>query len=137
MENQSKKNETELKVGIEYELKQTVKYEHTAEAYGSGALEVFATPHMIALMEGSAMLAVKDLLLPTQTTVGTKVNIEHIAATPVGMEVRALSKLIEVDGRRLVYEIEAWDEKERIGFGTHERFVIYSDKFLEKVKNKK
>lgn len=126
-----------LSPGLVGELRLRVGPEHTAEAIGSGGVRVFSTPHMIGLMEGAAATAVQPHLGPGQTTVGTLVDIRHLAATPVGMEVVARAVLAEVDGRRLVFRVEAHDEKEKIGEGRHERFIVQLDRFLERVEQKK
>lgn len=114
----------------------TVTKELTAISVGSGDLEVYATPAMIALMEGTASESVKPELELGQGSVGTCIAIKHLAATPIGMRVRCESELVEVDGRRLVFNITAYDEKDKIGEGTHERFIILNDKFQSKVNSK-
>ncbi|TYO96947.1 thioesterase family protein [Desulfallas thermosapovorans] len=110
---------------------------NTAIAYGSGDINVFATPAMIGLMEKAALSSVDPLLPRGYTTVGIKVEVEHIAATPVGGRVRAQSRLLEVDGRRLLFEVEAYDEMELVGRGTHQRFIVRADSFLQRVAAKK
>lgn len=110
---------------------------NTAIAYGSGDINVFATPAMIGLMEKAALSSVDPLLPRGYTTVGIKVEVEHIAATPVGGHVRAQSRLLEVDGRRLLFEVEAYDERELVGRGTHQRFIVQADSFLQRVAAKK
>lgn len=114
----------------------TVTKELTAISLGSGDLEVYATPAMIALMEETASESVKPGLEVGQGSVGTYIAIKHLAATPIGMRVRCESELVEVDGRRLVFNITAYDEKDKIGEGTHERFIISNDKFQSKVNSK-
>ena len=114
----------------------TVTKELTAISLGSGDLEVYATPAMIALMEETASESVKPGLEVGQGSVGTCIAIKHLAATPIGMRVRCESELVEVDGRRLVFNITAYDEKDKIGEGTHERFIILNDKFQSKVNSK-
>ena len=106
--------------------------ENTAAAAGSGALPVFATPCMIGLMENAAMLSVQPYLEEGQGSVGTRIEVSHLAATPVGLRVRAESELLEVDRRRLVFRVSAYDERGLIGEGTHERFIIDKERFLEK-----
>ena len=95
-----------------------------ASALGSGAVQVLSTPSMIALMENAAAQAVASVLPPGQTTVGTRLEIRHLAATPIGLEVRARAELLEVDGRKLTFTVEAFDSQEKIGEGTHERVVV-------------
>ncbi len=126
-----------LTPGLSKEVMMEVTPKETAAALGSGGVEVFSTPMMIALMEGAALQAVQPHLDEGQTTVGIAVNVKHLAATPVGMTVRAVARLEEVDGRRLRFAVEAYDEKEKIGEGIHERFVVSADKFRSKVEAKK
>ena len=113
-----------------------VTKENTAAAVGSGCLLVYGTPYMIGLMEMAACNCVKDDMEEGQSTVGTMLNVQHTAATPVGMEVRAEAKLVAVDGRKLSFEVTAYDEKGEIGKGTHERFIIFEEKFLAKTYDK-
>ena len=125
-----------LKVGIEGRREMIVTRDKSAKFMESGGLEIFATPMMIALMEAVAFDSVIDYLEEGQGTVGTKVDIEHISPTPVGMKVTGVSKLVEIDRRRLVFDVEAYDEEGLIGKGTHERFIIDSDKFQKKANAK-
>lgn len=108
----------------------------SANSMESGNVEVFSTPWMIALMEEAARTSVKPYLSPEQTTVGTHIDISHDSATPTGMKVTAKSELTEIDGRRLVFKVSAFDEAGPIGKGTHERFIINAEKFMEKTKAK-
>jgi fluoroacetyl-CoA thioesterase len=126
-----------LKPGILGEAKTVVSDQNTAITHGSGSIPVFATPAMIALMENAALSSVQPLLPEGNTTVGIKITSSHIAATPLGMEVVVKSELTDVDGKRLVFKIEAFDAKEKIGEGTHERFVINIEKFMKKNNEKK
>lgn len=103
---------------------------------GSGRVRVFATPMMISLMEKTATLSVEPHLEPGQSTVGTLVNVAHLAATPLGAKVYAESELVAIDRRKLVFKVAAYDEKGLIGEGTHERFVIDIDRFQSKAENK-
>ena len=119
-----------LQPGIKGKQTITVTHEQTAAHYGSGALEVFATPAMVALLEETAWRSVQPYLEEGQATVGTRVDIRHLAATPLGGKVTCESELVEVDRRRLVFKVEVFDEKTKVGEGIHERFVIQSDKFL-------
>lgn len=125
-----------MDTGIKGYKEITVTKELTAISLGSGDLEVYATPAMIALMEETASESVKPGLEVGQGSVGTYIAIKHLAATPIGMRVRCESELVEVDGRRLVFNITAYDEKDKIGEGTHERFMISNDKFQSKVNSK-
>lgn len=125
-----------IQTGLTCKKKITVNPEMTAAAMGSGALEVLATPSMIALMEGTAQEAVQNLLEDGQGTVGTRIDVRHLAATPVGMEVTCTAEVTEVDRRRIVFTVKAKDEKEVIGEGIHERFVIDNEKFFAKCRQK-
>ena len=113
-----------------------VTKELTAISVGSGDLEVYATPAMIALMEGTASESVKSELEDGQGSVGTSIAIKHFAATPIGMRVRCESELVDVDGRKLVFNLVVYDEKDKIGEGTHERFIISNEKFQNKTNSK-
>ena len=110
---------------------------NTATAACSGALPVFGTPFMIALMEEAAFTSLNPYLAEGESTVGTKIEITHLSATPVGMEVWAESEVTEVDRKRIVFTVTAYDEKGLIGEGTHERFIVKSGPFLEKATAKK
>ena len=110
-----------------------VEAKHTALAVGSGDLSVFATPAMVALMENEAMKAAAKLCTLGQTTVGTKIDVAHTRATPLGAEVKAEAELVEQDGRRVVFRVRAFDPKGEIGTGTHERFIVDRDKFMAKL----
>jgi fluoroacetyl-CoA thioesterase len=125
-----------LTPGLTGEARMTVTDAVTAAAVGSGGLAVFATPTMIALMEKAALEAVQPHLGAGESTVGTLVNVKHMAATPLGMTVRAVAKLEAVEGRRLTFAVEAYDDKEKVGEGTHERFIILAARFLAKVQQK-
>ena len=125
-----------MKVGIKNQIKKTVSNALTAKAMGSGRLDVFATPAMVAMMEEAAHTSVEAELEVGQGTVGTSMTVSHLAATPVGMEVTCESELIEVDGRKLVFEIKAMDEEGLIGEAKHERFIIDSEKFFAKTNAK-
>lgn len=126
-----------LQTGITGQAQVEVHSGNTARTMKSGDLEVFATPAMVALAEEAAGRSVAPFLEAGQTTVGTLVNLEHLAATPVGMTVSAESRLIELDGRRLVFEIHIRDEEGEIGRGRHERFIVYGDRFLQKAQGRK
>ena len=121
-----------LEAGIRGEQKVEVVYENTATAVGSGVLEVFATPCMLALMEKTACDSVIPYLEEGWGTVGTKVEISHVAATPIGMTVRCESELTLVDGRRLEFMVKAYDDAGLIGEVTHERFLVNNEKFQKK-----
>lgn len=127
----------ELKTGIIGKQKLMVTEEMTAKRLGSGELPVLATPQMIALMENTAYKSVAAYLGEGQGTVGTKITINHLAATPVGMEVSLESELVEIDRKRLVFRVKAYDAAGCIGEGEHERFIIDNQRFLEKAEAKK
>lgn len=113
-----------------------VTEEKTARVMGSGELDVYATPAMIALMEETAYKSVADELEEGMGSVGTLMNVKHVSASPVGMRITCKTELVEVDGRRLVFRVEASDEKGIIGEGEHERFVVTNEKFQNKTNGK-
>ena len=125
-----------MKPGIRGEATVKVTPELTANRIATGVVEVYATPQMIALMEKASSEAVQPFLPSGQSTVGTLVNVTHIAATPVGHTVRAEAELVEVEGRRLVFQVTAYDDVEKIGEGRHERFIIDEARFLSRVARK-
>lgn len=125
-----------LKEGLNYEVKKTVTEEMTAAKVGSGDLAVLATPTMCALMEEAAMKAVAAELEEGMTTVGTELSVSHLAATPIGCTVTARAVLKAVDGRRLDFEVEAFDDAEPIGKGTHSRFIVAAERFQSKANRK-
>jgi len=125
-----------LNIGIKGHLEQTVTPEVTADRIGSGLVQVFATPMMIALVERTCNESVVPHLEAGQGTVGTHIDISHCAATPVGMRVWCDSELVEIDRRRLLFRVKAYDECGLIGEGTHERFVIDTAKFQAKAEGK-
>ena len=126
----------EITVGMKGEVEALVEREDTAKEVGSGDLLVYATPCMVALMEGAACEAIADALSDTQTTVGTARNLEHTSATPVGLEVRAMAEVTAVEGKVITFSVTAYDEAGEIGKGTHKRVIVNSQKFLEKAYNK-
>jgi predicted thioesterase len=128
--------EFNLKEGITYTAKQVVELKDTAAKYGSGLVEVFATPAMIALMENAALKTVLPYLGDDHNTVGFEVNVKHLKPTPVGMQVECTATLIEVDGKKLVFKVVATDEEGKIGEGTHTRYIINSKKFMDKLNQK-
>ncbi|MBV9282836.1 MAG: thioesterase [Chloroflexi bacterium] len=122
--------------GMSGELSVVVTPEMTAAHFGNQGVEVLATPYVVGLLETASVLAVGAALRPGQATVGTRVDIRHEAATPCGVQVTASARLIEVDGRRLTFAVEARDPLDRVAFGTHERVVIDLVRFLERTKKK-
>jgi predicted thioesterase len=123
----------ELVPGLSAEFKHTITNSDTASHWGSGGLPVFSTPALVGLMESAAVVALTGCLFPGQATVGGHIDVRHLAATPVGMTVRARAELISIEGRKLLFKIQAWDEVELIGEGTHDRFVIDEAKFMTNV----
>ena len=126
-----------LTVGSKGKAETVVTEQNTADAVGSGLVPVFATPYMIALMENAAVNAVQAHLEEGQGTVGTKLEVTHDAATPIGMKVWAEAELTAVEGKNLTFSVKAFDEAGPIGGGTHERFIITVDRFLAKAEAKK
>ncbi|MBE3119720.1 MAG: thioesterase family protein [Candidatus Atribacteria bacterium] len=124
---------SELSPGLSAELERTVTDADTASRWGSGGLPVFSTPALVGLMESAAVAALTGHLSPGQTTVGGHIDVRHLDATPVGMQVRARAELTAVEGRKLVFKVQAWDEVELIGEADHDRFVIDEAKFVAKV----
>ena len=122
----------EIAVGRKAEVSTLAEREDTAKEVGSGDLLVYATPCMVALMEGAACEALAGVLGENQTTVGTALNIEHISATPVGLEVRAEAEVIAVEGKVITFAVHAYDEAGEIGRGTHTRVLVDTQKFLDK-----
>ncbi len=122
-----------LEVGLKYESVTVVSDSNSAKTLGSGDMDVFATPAMVALMENAAMLAVAAELPDGSATVGTQMNTSHIKASPIGASITASAELVEVDGRKLTFTVKAWDEKGVIGEGTHTRFVVDRERFLSKL----
>lgn len=125
-----------LEIGIKGKREIRVVPENTALAMGSGTLKVFATPAMIGLMEETAWRSVTQYLEEGAGTVGTQINVSHLAATPLDMKIRCESQLIQIDGRRLVFEVAAYDERGLIGKGIHERFIVNDEKFQAKADDK-
>jgi predicted thioesterase len=126
----------DLRPGLTGSAELVVSDQHTAPRVGSGAVHVLATPVMINLIEAAALDAIERLLPPGYQSLGTLLNVRHIAATPVGMRVRARATVERVDGRTVYFRVEAHDERELIGEGTHERVVVNVAKFDQRVQRK-
>ena len=126
----------ELTPGLAAELDHLVHHEDTASRWGSGLVPVFSTPALVGLMESAAVQALTGQLQAGWTTVGGRIDVHHLAATPVGMHVRTRAELTAVLGRKLEFRIQAWDEVELIGEAEHERFLIDERKFMTKVQAK-
>lgn len=125
--------EYDMLIGLRHSETLVVEHKDTAAVYGSGALEVFATPAMIALMEKTCLESVASKIGEGNTTVGIAVNIKHLKASPVGSLIRCDAKLVEVDRKRLVFEVQCFEGESLIGEGAHERFVVDSAKFMAKL----
>ena len=125
-----------MEIGKSYTVKIKVEENDTAKMVGSGTLLVLATPKMIALMEEAAYKCVAEDIEPGTSSVGTLMNVKHLSATPVGVEVSATATVTEVDGRRIAFKVEAYDEAGIIGEGVHERFVVVEEKFITKTYSK-
>ncbi|MDY3360839.1 MAG: thioesterase family protein [Clostridium celatum] len=125
-----------IKVGITGETKDVVNESNIAKTLRSGELKVYATPAMVALMEEAAYKSIQDELEEGKGSVGILMNIKHLTSTPIGMEVIAKSELIEIDRKRMVFKVEAFDERGKIGEGIHERFIIDNEQFQNKTDNK-
>jgi predicted thioesterase len=126
----------EICPGLVGEVEIVVQPPDTADALGNRGVHVLATPRLVGLLEDAGIRAVAAHLPPGASTIGTRIDVKHLAATPVGMRVRARAVLREVDGRRYVYDVEAHDESEKVAEGTHERFQINQARFLERVAEK-
>lgn len=123
-------------VGMKIRVEEVVTEQNTAICAGSGTLPVFATPFMCALMEKAAWMAIAPALNEGDSSVGTKLSISHVSATPVGLKVWAESEVTAVDGKRIEFKVTAGDEKGLIGEGTHERFIVTDERFLAKTAKK-
>ncbi len=126
--------EFNIKEGMNSTTETVVTENDTASKYGSGLLDVLSTPHMVALMENTSKNVVEGSLPEGFSTVGIEVSIKHLKATPVGMKVRCEAVLEKIDGKKLVFKVDAWDEKGKIGEGTHVRFIINMEAFMAKLK---
>ena len=126
-----------IQVGLTAEVEQVVTQELTADALGNAGVKVFATPYVVCLMENAAQAAIASHLSPGAGTVGTTVEMKHLAATPLGMKVRATATLIETDGKRCLFQVDVFDEMEKIAEGRHERFIVPNlEKFLARAMSK-
>ena len=126
----------EITVGMSGCVSTSVEREDTALEVGSGSLLVYATPCMVALMEGAACEAIAEAIPEEKTTVGIELNITHLAATPVGMDVRAEAEVTAVDGNVITFSVTAYDEAGKIGEGTHKRAIVTAQRFLDKTYSK-
>lgn len=126
--------EINIPQGQKGEKETLVNETNTAKAYGSGLIDVFATPAMIALMENTAHSSIQEFLPQGMVTVGIEINVKHIKATPIGKIVKCNSYLEKVDGKRLYFTIEAFDQEGKIGEANHIRYIVDALKFVEKLK---
>lgn len=127
---------SEVKVGLIGETEHTVTDQDTAARWRSGLVDAYSTPTLIGLAENACVIAVEKHLNDDQTSVGIEVSVKHLAATPVGMTVKAKAELVEVDGKRLKFRVEAWDEKEKVCEGWHSRAIVDRSRFVDKLKQK-
>jgi fluoroacetyl-CoA thioesterase len=126
-----------LAPGLSAQLTMTVSAAHSADALGNTGVMVFATPFLIAFLENASNTVLKSFLAPGGSSVGTMVDVKHLAATPLGMTVRATATILETDGKRVLFAVEAWDEVEKIAEGRHERFIVGNlERFLERATKK-
>lgn len=125
-----------LEINMKGEVTSLVEREDTALEVGSGDLLVYATPCMVALMEGAACEAIREAIPEENTTVGIELSVQHIAATPVGHEVRAEAVVTAIDGKIITFDVAAYDESGKIGEGTHKRAIVNKQKFLDKTYSK-
>lgn len=126
----------EFKIGSSFKTERSVEEKDTALAFGSGSIRVLATPAMVSLMEYASSKAIEPYLEEGYTTVGTGLDIRHLAATPVGMKVIAKAELVKVEGRKLTFNVEVYDESEKVGEGVHQRYIVNAQRFTEKAYKK-
>lgn len=126
-----------LRSGLMAETCVMVDETNTAIALGSGTVPVFATPAMAALVEAAAVKAVADVLNEDQTTVGVYLDLQHLAATPIGLTVRAEARLVQVEGRRLTFRVAVFDDVEQVGAGSHQRMLVDTERFLSRTQGKR
>jgi len=122
-----------IEPGIVYTIEKTVEQMDTAGSYGSGMIDIFATPAMIALMENTAQTSLKANLPEGYITLGIEISVKHMKATPVGMKVSCESRLVRVEGKRLYFELNAWDEIGQIGSGIHTRYIVHAVEFMKNI----
>lgn len=128
--------EFQLKEGMEYTAEKTVEFKDTAKAFGSGLVEVFATPAMVAFMEFTSHSGIAPMLPDGFSSVGIEIHTTHLKATPLGMKVNCHSKLTRVDGKKLYFKVSAYDEEGIIGDGIHVRYIIEVQKFMDRLLKK-
>lgn len=124
-----------IPIGLIHELSMVVEHKHTAIAFGSGLAEVYATPAMVAFMENTAYKSIETFLPDGSSTVGTEINVKHVKATLPGKTVKAISKIAEVDGRKITFDIQVFEDGQLVGTATHKRFVVDNERFINSLKN--
>ena len=126
-----------IEVGMKHEVKLQTGPEHSAQKFFHGVPDVFGTPFLGGLFEGTSAALMAEHLAPGEQSVGISMNLQHTAPTPLGMEVRAVTEVTQVEGRKVTFKVEGFDEKEKIGSAVHERFIINAEKFNQRVEAKK
>lgn len=126
----------DLQIGMQCIVEKLVTEDGTAKAFGSGTDLVAATPFVVSLLENASFNCVIEALEQGFSTVGTIINIKHLKATPIGCTIKASAKLVQIDNKRLVFSVEAYDDIEKIAEGEHERFIVKTDKFMDKANSK-
>ena len=126
----------ELKVGLVGETEHKVTEQDIAARWRSGLVDAYSTPALVGLAENACVVAVEKCLPDHQTCVGVEVNLKHLAATPVGMVVKARGELVEIAGKRLKFKVEAWDEKEKVCEGYHSRAIVDRSRFIDRLNQK-
>lgn len=121
-----------MQIGMKYRMRKTVTDDVTAASFGEGLMPVLATPYLVAFIEDTASHCLEGELPDTQITLGTAVNIRHLAATPVGMAATCEVELVEIDRRRLTFAVRVWDDVDVVADGTHERFIVDKRRFIDK-----
>lgn len=125
-----------LQIGIKGHKEIIVSETETASKFGSGLIDVYATPAMVGLMETTAQESVQKYLPKGHITLGIEINIKHLKATLIGMKVKCETELLQIDGKKLTFQVAAYDDLGKIGEGTHCRYIVETKKFLEKLKQK-
>lgn len=123
----------DLQIAMRYKKRKKLEAKDSALSYGSGMLNVLASPAMISFMEECSHKLLLECLSEGQDSVGTEINVKHLKATPIGMKIECKVEVIEIDGKSVLFKVEAWDEKGKIGEGTHQRFIIDVERFMKKI----
>jgi fluoroacetyl-CoA thioesterase len=133
----SREDKMAITVGMKHEVRLKTGPEHSAQKFFHGVPDVFGTPFLGGLFEGTSAALMAPHLAPGEQSVGISMNLKHTAPTPLGMEVRAVTEVTQVEGKKITFKVEGFDDKEKIGDAVHERFIINAEKFLKKVEAKK